>query len=246
VESTPPSYHKSRVEFEGQGGGDSWFKLEDAEGGGTKTAWGMAFDVPWPFNFFMAVTGSSSMNEMFEKGLAGLKELAEQKAAEAPAAGSKYEVKEMDFPGQHYLGIREKISFEKMADPAFYGERFGQIQAVMQKAKMEIAGYPTNVYYVWDDANKMTDMAIALPTQSAAAVSGKNIASFEIPAGKALVVDYYGPYEGIADAHIAMDEYIKAKGWQQKSPVLEQYVTDPGTEPDTSKWLTKVLYFVGK
>jgi hypothetical protein len=25
-------------------------------------------------------------------------------------------------------------------------------------------------------------------------------------------------------------------------PVIEQYVTDPGQEPDSSKWLTRVFY----
>ncbi len=244
VESTPPSSQKTRVEFEGQGGGDAWFKLEDAEGGATKTSWGMAFDVPWPFNAFMAVTGSGSMNKMFDTGLAGLKEMAEQKAAEAPAATSKFEVKEMDFPGQNYIGIREKVSFDKAMDANYFAQNFGQLMGVLTKAKMEMAGPPTSAYYMWDDANKMADMAISLPIKSAASVNGKGISSFEVPAGKALVIDYYGSYEGIGGAHMAMDEYVKSKNLKQKLPVLEQYITDPETEPDTSKWLTKVIYLM--
>jgi effector-binding domain-containing protein len=65
-----------------------------------------------------------------------------------------------------------------------------------------------------------------------------------VPAGKALVIDYYGSYEGIGGAHMAMDEYVKSNNLKQKSPVLEQYITDPETEPDTSKWLTKVIYLL--
>lgn len=244
TESTPPTYQKSHLEFEGEGGGEGWFKLEDAANGATKTSWGMSFDTPFPFNAFMALMGSGSINKMFDTGLANLKAMAEKKAAEAPASTSKFKVNEVDFPGQNYLGIREKISFDQMANPDFYGQRLGQIMGLLEKMKMEMAGPATNLYYTWDEANKMTDMAVVVPIKTTAAVNGKNISSFEVPAGKALVIDYYGAYEGVGEAHYAMDDYLKAKGLKSKAPVLEQYITNPEQEPDTSKWLTKVVYLV--
>jgi effector-binding domain-containing protein len=43
---------------------------------------------------------------------------------------------------------------------------------------------------------------------------------------------------------MALDEYMAEKGLQYIPPVVEEYLTDPGQEPDTAKWLTKVIYFV--
>jgi effector-binding domain-containing protein len=39
-----------------------------------------------------------------------------------------------------------------------------------------------------------------------------------------------------------MDDYLKANKLKAGAPVIEEYVTDPGTEPDESKWLTKIYY----
>ena len=41
-----------------------------------------------------------------------------------------------------------------------------------------------------------------------------------------------------------MDDYFKANGLEPSKLVMEEYVTDPGAEPDTSKWLTKIYYFL--
>ncbi|HMR44901.1 MAG TPA: GyrI-like domain-containing protein, partial [Saprospiraceae bacterium] len=69
---------------------------------------------------------------------------------------------------------------------------------------------------------------------------------FEIPASKMLLINYQGGYNGLGEAHYAMDDYIKEKGYKISSPVVEEYVTDPGNEPDSTKWVTKVMYFVEK
>jgi effector-binding domain-containing protein len=62
--------------------------------------------------------------------------------------------------------------------------------------------------------------------------------------GKALKVDYYGDYAGSEQAHVAIMEYIDQNGLTAKEPVIELYITDPGMEPDTSKWLTTIYYLV--
>jgi hypothetical protein len=41
-----------------------------------------------------------------------------------------------------------------------------------------------------------------------------------------------------------MDEYMTSNKLRNVPPVIESYLTDPGAEPDTAKWLTKVIYYV--
>ncbi len=242
TESTPPTAVKYKIEFAGSGGGDAWFKLEDGEGGSTKTSWGMGMDMSWPWNL-MSVFMGGQMNKMFEMGLADLKVLAEQKATEAPSTGS-YEVKPMDFPGITYLGIREKTTQAEVMKHSFWEERFGKIAALMEKSKMQPSGSPAGVYFTWDEAAKTTDMAVAIPVNKGTAVAGGSLQTFEVPAAKALVVDYVGPYSGIGGAHQALGEYVKANGLKEKAPVIEEYVTGAMTEKDSTKWLTKVIYLV--
>lgn len=244
TESTPPSSVKVKVEFEGQGGGDGWYRLEDGANGGTKAYWGMAFDAAWPTNIFTALFAGKMMNKMFDTGLAGLKKMAEEQAAAAPATSS-LQVQELDFKGMTYLGIRQETTFEEAMKPTFFSERITKVIGMMEKIKMQPTGSPTGVYYVWDEATKRTDMAVAMPIAPGTAVAGDpNLKVFEVPANRALVVDYYGPYEGIMKAHETLGAYVNEKGLKEIAPVLEEYVTDPEVEKDQSKWLTKVYYFV--
>ena len=68
--------------------------------------------------------------------------------------------------------------------------------------------------------------------------------SLEVAGGKALLVDYYGDYARTEEAHVAIDKYLNNHNLTFRFPVIEQYVTDPELEPDPSKWLTKVVYFI--
>ena len=185
------------------------------------------------------------MNKMFDSGLASLKEMAEKQAAEAPAATGSLEVKQMDYPGVTYLGIRQQTTQAEVMKPEFFAERFGKIMGLMEKAKMQQAGAPAGIYFLWDETAKTTDMAVGIPVNKGVDVAGeKTMKVFQVPPGKALVVDYYGAYEGIGKAHDALTEYVKKNNLKEVAPVIEEYVTDPETEKDQSKWLTKVYYFV--
>ena len=245
TESTPPSSLKVKLDFEGAGGGDGWFKLEDGENGATKTTWGMSFDSSWPTNLFTALFAGGMMDKMFEQGLTGLKEMAEQKAAEAPAApASSYEVKPFDFPGATYLGSREQTTQAAVMGPTFFSDRMGKIMKLMQQSKMQPSGSPAGVYYTWDDATKTTDMAVAIPVGKGTAVAGGGLQTFDLPASKALLVELVGPYSGIMGAHLAIGEYVKANGLKEKAPVIEEYTIGPPSEKDSTKWLTKIIYMV--
>jgi effector-binding domain-containing protein len=39
-----------------------------------------------------------------------------------------------------------------------------------------------------------------------------------------------------------MHEYMQENNLVSDGPVIEVYVTDPVSEPDTSKWLTQIIY----
>ena len=113
VESTAPTWQKSEIEFDGHGGNNGWFKLEDGENGGTETFWGFSMDVPYPWNAMMLFTGGSmekQMKGMFDLGLNNLKTMCEKEASEKTYRG--FTVKPMEFPGQTYLAVKGTVKFE--------------------------------------------------------------------------------------------------------------------------------------
>jgi effector-binding domain-containing protein len=58
------------------------------------------------------------------------------------------------------------------------------------------------------------------------------------------VIEYRGGYGGLAGPHNAMDVYIQANNLEPLTPAIEEYVTDPMQEPDSTKWITKITYLV--
>jgi effector-binding domain-containing protein len=213
---------------------DAHLLLDYDPAGGTKVTWGMKGEngfIDRAFAVFMNM--DAMLGADFEKGLAKLKSLVESEAASITYRG--YKVETLDFPGKTYVGIRKNLKWDAMHQ--FFADNFPKIfAAVADKAD----GMPSALYFVWDEANKSADMAAAVPVKQAVAGFEK----FDIPAGRALLVNFYGNYDKVGNAHLAIDDFMKEKGLKQKTPVVEEYVTDPQQEPDTAKWLTKIFYFV--
>ncbi len=240
LEIEPNKMVKTKLEFfePMQGVADTYVRLKEADKG-TNVSWSFAGEnnfMARVMSFFMDM--DAMIGADFEKGLASLKEIVE-KAPSAPTYRG-YSINTIDYPATSFIGHRETV---KMADiGAFFAKHFGSLHEYVTKNKLEMAGMPSGMYYKWDEENKETDMMAAIPLKAIdSAPKGMEFA--QLPAGKAYRINYYGDYSGSANAHYAMDDFFKAKGMEIGGPVLEEYVTDPTTEPDTSKWLTRITYF---
>ena len=218
---------------------DSYINLEP-DPGGTKITWGMKGE-----NDFMGRMMGTMMNmekamgPHFEEGLTNLQTLITESANSMPAA--KYEVRPADFPGMTYLGVRGDVKMSEME--AFYSKNLPAVMTELQKSGAQMDGMPTGLYYTWDMEKGMTTMVAAIGVKgNVKAPAGMEV--INVPASKALMIKYVGGYYGIGGAHTAMDEYIKANQAEHVAPVIEEYVTDPGTEPDSNKWVTKITYLI--
>lgn len=70
--------------------------------------------------------------------------------------------------------------------------------------------------------------------------TGSGFSVGELPAGPAAVTVHRGPYEGLGDAHAAVDRWVAASEYRAQGGPWELYLTDPGEVPDPADWLTKI------
>jgi len=164
----------------------------------------------------------------FEQGLQDLKTYLESQPA--------YAVMETTVVETPYLYIRDTSSMATIG--LKMGEFYGEIMGYLQTLNLQPAGYPFAIYYTWE--NNIFDMECGIPVVGAKAVG-------RIKAGiqkeqKVATVDFYGPYEKTADAHLAIEAWIKANNRKVTGSPWETYVTDPTTEKDPNKWLTKIYW----
>jgi AraC family transcriptional regulator len=69
-----------------------------------------------------------------------------------------------------------------------------------------------------------------------------SIQQSSLPGGPAAKSVHVGPYDTIEKAHAALHEWIDVHGRECVGNPWEIYVTDPGQEPDSSKWVTEIYY----
>ena len=61
-----------------------------------------------------------------------------------------------------------------------------------------------------------------------------------LPAGRAAIVRYIGPYDGLRNACEQLMAWVDERDEEPAGPHWETYVTDPRTEPDASKRITEI------
>jgi len=218
-----------------EGFGSSWYEWKKAEEGGVSLTWGMKSSMPRPMNVMGLFMDMDEMiGATYETGLGRVKEKAEAATKQTNFRG--FDIKEIEMSPRVYIAVKDTVKFDKMQE--FYANSFGSVMGAMAKKKIQPVGAPSGVFFVWDEANAQAVMAAGAPAKE-----GSKIDGFEnIPAsGKALQIAYYGAYEGSANAHWAMDDYMSSRG-VESTLVIEEYVTDPMAEKDTAKWLTNIYY----
>ncbi len=216
----------------------SFIKLED-KGAKTHVSWGFDMHIGFPWNAFAMFTNvDAAVGKDYEHGLANLKRICEE-LAHPKYRG--YEVTESDIPVKYYVGVRKVVPFAEI--PAFFMNTLPLAMSTVQEQGLPLAGAPSGLFWTHDDSTGTADMAAVVPTSVEKKLGG-GVGVFTVGGGRALVIDYYGVYDSTGKAHYAMGDYMTQKKLRNIPPAVEEYITDPGAEPDTSKWLTKIIYFV--
>jgi len=225
------------LRFDGMGDSKVYYITKDSASA-TNVIWGMIFVVGLfsrAIKLFMKFV--KMMAPDYEKGLKKLK--ASLEAMSATPDSPAYEIKEMQWEAKTFYGKKINTSFDKLS--AFFGENYQKLGEAMSKAKIEPVGAPKAIFFTFDEKTMMTDVAAVMEIPADKKLDG--FEKFESPAGKVLMLEYWGAYDKSGDAHSAMDTYIKKNNLTQ-GLVFEEYITSPMTEKDTAKWQTNIYYLV--
>lgn len=225
-----------KLSFEGQGDSKAYFILKD-NNASTDVTWGMMFDVGFmgrPIMLFMNM--DKMLGEDYEKGLSKLK--TELENMPDAAANVKYQINEQQWEEKTFVSTaHSKMTADKCGN--FFGENWTRMMSDLEKNKVKYNMAPSAVFYSWDEKTMETDCAAIMNVSDAKSFKGWE--KLTIPPSKVLHVAYYGDQSKNYTAHTALENHIKEKGLT-KNMVIEEYVTDPTMEKDTTKWLTNIYY----
>ena len=138
---------------------------------------------------------------------------------------------------QQIVGIRTENTMDKL--PELLGSLFQEVFGYIQKNGQEPAGMPLTIYHNVD--GDQLDFECGMPV--AAPIAGtERVRAGELPGGTVATVTHMGPYDDLGETWMALKDWIAAEGLQEAGSPWEVYVTDPGSEPDPSKWRTDIFF----
>lgn len=210
-----------------------------------------ATEVTWDFNSsgndgfgerLMNVVMPSMLKGMYEKGLTNLEGAAlANPYVEKKEMVEESGIREEDMEGFNYLGIR--FSDINIADitQEMYATSFEKIaaHATVSGGADKIVPPPMAVNYAFDKETLVTTFSLIMRTSEK--IEGtEEIESEFMKAHRAMVYTHVGPYENLPESYEKIISVLMAKGYEMLEPSYEVYLTDPGTEPDPTKWKTDV------
>lgn len=146
--------------------------------------------------------------------------------------------------------VREKVPMAELSD--FFGRAFSSVMAAVQERGLQPAGPPFGMYHGMPTDVVDVEAGFPLTAPFAAGEDGgmtidgghgqSAVTAGTLPAGPAYVAMHTGPYDSLQRTYQALVERMQADGVAPADLMWEQYLTDPGEEPDQSKWQTQVIW----
>ncbi len=237
TEAIPGQLVKSDLFFDDWNSKNSVTMELKPNGNNTDITWKMVDEKPFPFvmrGMMLVMNMNGSIKKDFDEGLTNLDNYI--KSGKAGTYLNGFSIFESDFPATSYLSKRSIVEMKNIG--TYFSTHFPEIAKL---ASNKITGPPSGIYWKWDMKTQKADMAAAMPV-SMSEILNDNYKIIAVPASRQYTIDYYGAFDKTALAYEALDSMIHSKGIPNPSLVIEEYITDPMTEKDTSKWLTKIHF----
>lgn len=230
---------KSKLLFQNSGK-PAWiyWNFENTDSG-TYVNWVVDIETGFsPIAKYMFLFSKGVMNRFLDDGLKNLKTLAETTPVMPAIAVSVIDVQE-----QKFIGIKKTLSMNPAEIQKFFSESYGTVMAFLTKNKINCTGPVVAFYPAYDEEKNIMDAVAAVPVANDVKVAlNAGMEYYSIVAGKAVSAIHFGDYNKIGPVWNAVMDYMKANALEMNGVPYEVYLTDPGLEPDTSKWQTQVVY----
>lgn len=128
----------------------------------------------------------------------------------------------------------------KQTDVGFaMGQAYNSIESDMQELDLNSNEMPIGALYYNNDPENFVFECV-IPINKLPVKQPKHSIILVLEATRALVYNYYGPYNKMSDAYTLLYKYIKDNKLIQTGLAREFYLSDPATEKDPQNWLSKI------
>lgn len=135
------------------------------------------------------------------------------------------------------LAIKDSAS---QADAGFkMGKAYGAIEADMIALNVSNNEMPPGALFYNNDPKNLVFECV-VPITEMPKKQPKNSTIVVLEATRAVVYNYYGPYDKMFDAYAEIKKYLEQNKLEQSGVAREFYLSDATVEKDPAKWLSKI------
>lgn len=231
-ESRPFESVKTNLDFGAQGVAVATFAL-GAEGTATRVVWGLDTDLGMnPLSRWFGLMFDRMIGPDYEKGLAGLKKLAES----LPKADfSDLEVAMLTAEPATVAFVATASAKDDAAIAQAIGTAYMLVGKFMAANGLKQAAAPITINTAWEAERYVFDAAIPVDREPEKAVRADSLVRIKKTwAGRAVRAVHRGPYKGLSTTYDKVFAYVAANGLEAAGPSWDQYVSDPGNTPEAA------------
>jgi effector-binding domain-containing protein len=133
--------------------------------------------------------------------------------------------------------VHERIAMDSLTE--FFGRAFGAVAAAAQAQNVQLAGPPFALYRGMP--TQTVDVEAGFPV-NADFTETERVAKSALPEAEAFEAMHTGPYDTLERTYGIIQERMKTEGFTPSDTMWEYYLSDPETEPDPTKWQTRVVW----
>lgn len=227
----PKQFLQANIDFGNQGDATGNWSFKESEKS-TSVIWEYKFtDMVYFERYFMFLFKDKILSDL-NFGLQNLKSVSEELRL---SRISDVAIKNLEI--QPAMAIIDSSEVDGMGRKM--SAMFNKLSKYLEKRKLKPTGPPFTVYYSWNPEG-LTKFACGIPIEKRT-WGWKQYTYLELPEGQAAVITHWGTY-GSEKPWLALDKYLKDNNLQLSGAPWEIYLSDPNTEPDTSKWELQVFY----
>jgi AraC family transcriptional regulator len=153
-----------------------------------------------------------------------------------PEDRMNYDITRQSIPESVFLYKKGRCSHADIAKTL--AGIFGSVFGYAMKSGLPLRSPPTTIYEEWGPG--MVTLHAGMMVASATPPDEMSVAT--LPACDAAVTIHTGSYDGLGDAHAAVEQYLAQHELTKAGPPREVYLTDPGEVPDPRQWKTQIVW----
>jgi effector-binding domain-containing protein len=143
----------------------------------------------------------------------------------------------VELPPRPAAVVTAEVPLDGLTD--FFGGAFSTVMAAVAEQALAPAG-PPFAYYPAAPTD-VVQVTAGFPVTGTVSEAGE-VRPFTLPGGRAVVAMHVGPYDALEATYHEMLGWVSEQGLVPAEGMWEEYLSDPGQEPDSAKWLTRVVW----